>query len=159
MVKLQGGEYVSLNKVEAVIKLLPYVENCCVIADPKKSFCVCLISPNLKTIESLLSTVQTQNETSAQNAQTLAKRRSSLDLINEFIEILEKNQDLKAKFNKEILDHCLKQGLASFEIPARARFVKEAWLPDTGLVTDSLKLKRKEIEKFYQKEIEILYAV
>ena len=31
LVKLQGGEYVSLNKVESVIKLLPLVENCVMI--------------------------------------------------------------------------------------------------------------------------------
>ena len=37
------------------------------------------------------------------------------------------------------------------------KFVQEAWLPDTGLVTDSFKLKRKAIDSFYAKEIQELY--
>ena len=45
-----------------------------------------------------------------------------------------------------------------FEIPAKVKFVEEIWLPDTGLVTDSLKLKRKAIEKFYATQIDELYA-
>ena len=36
LVKLTGGEYVSLNKVESVLKLLTFVDNCCVIAEPGK---------------------------------------------------------------------------------------------------------------------------
>ena len=45
-----------------------------------------------------------------------------------------------------------------FEAPTKIKFVKETWIPDTGLVTDSLKIKRKEIDKFYQKEISQLYS-
>ena len=35
--------------------------------------------------------------------------------------------------------------------------VTEAWLPETGLVTDALKLKRKAIEQKYRDQIEDLY--
>ncbi len=54
LVKLSGGEYVSLNKVETSIKLLSFVDNCCVVADGLQSNCVCLISPNHKKISELL---------------------------------------------------------------------------------------------------------
>jgi long-chain acyl-CoA synthetase len=57
-----------------------------------------------------------------------------------------------------VSDFCLSHGLDRFEIPTKMKLVKEAWLPDTGLVTDSLKIKRKEVDKFYAKEIEALYA-
>ena len=36
LVKLTGGEYVSLNKIESVLKLLTFVANYCVIAEPGK---------------------------------------------------------------------------------------------------------------------------
>jgi long-subunit acyl-CoA synthetase (AMP-forming) len=36
-------------------------------------------------------------------------------------------------------------------------FVKEVWLPETGLVTDTFKLKRKAIEAFYKQQIEEMY--
>ena len=70
---------------------------------------------------------------------------------------LEINKKLVDKLSKEIMNHCVGHGIDRFEIPTKVKFVKEIWLPDTGLVTDSLKLKRKEIEKFYAKEIDLLY--
>ncbi len=144
LVKLQGGEYVSLNKVESFVKLLPIVDNCCVIADPLKSNCVLLACPNIKKAKDYIK-----------------KSNESLDCESwspeQTIKHLESSKELMQLLTKELLDHCLKQGLDRFEIPTRIKFVKEIWLPDTGLVTDSLKLKRKEIEKFYQKEIEALY--
>jgi long-chain acyl-CoA synthetase len=48
--------------------------------------------------------------------------------------------------------------MARFEIPSKIKFVEEIWLPDTGLVTDSMKLKRKQIEQFYSNDIEALYS-
>ena len=71
--------------------------------------------------------------------------------------LLESNEKLLAKLVQELIDFSLHHRAERFEIPTRVKFVKEMWLPDTGLVTDSLKLKRKEIEKFYAKDIEILY--
>ena len=76
---------------------------------------------------------------------------------DQVVKNLAENKELVNTLTKEMIKHCLKQGLDRFEVPTRIRFVKEVWLPDTGLVTDSLKLKRKEIEKFYQKDIELLY--
>jgi long-chain acyl-CoA synthetase len=48
-------------------------------------------------------------------------------------------------------------GLERFETPSRIKLVEEVWLPDTGLVTDSFKLKRKSIELHYAKKLENLY--
>ena len=50
LVKLQTGEYVSLNKVETCLKLLQVIDNCCVYAKPFKSFTIVLITPNPKKI-------------------------------------------------------------------------------------------------------------
>ena len=157
IVKLQGGEYVSLNKVESVIKLLPLVENCCVIADGRKSYCICLIQPSLKHIEKLTSKVQVINEIDV-NVDYSKARRSSNEIANELITLLESEPEYTSKLNKDIMDHCLKHGLEKFEIPTKNKLVKEAWLPTTGLVTDSLKIKRKEVENFYSREIQLLYA-
>ena len=71
--------------------------------------------------------------------------------------ILENNPKLIEKLTKEVVTHCLKQDLQRFEVPTKLKFVPEMWLPDTGLVTDSLKLKRKVIETYYQNEIVTLY--
>jgi long-chain acyl-CoA synthetase len=50
LVKLQGGEYISLSRIEVLLKLLPFVENCCVCANPLKTSCVVLICPNIHKI-------------------------------------------------------------------------------------------------------------
>ena len=46
MVKLQFGEYISLGKVEAVLKTCPIVENVCIYGDSLKSFVAALITPD-----------------------------------------------------------------------------------------------------------------
>jgi long-chain acyl-CoA synthetase len=77
--------------------------------------------------------------------------------LSEVIQAAEKNEKFMSKIVKQFIDHCLSQSVDRFEAPTRIKFVKEAWIPDSGLVTDSLKIKRKEIDKFYQNEISQLY--
>ena len=48
LVKLQFGEYVSLGKVESVLKTCPIVENICIYGDATKSYCVALVCPDRK---------------------------------------------------------------------------------------------------------------
>ena len=144
----------SLNKVETILKLLPFVDNCCIIADPTKSNCVCLICPNPKHVTDLLCE---QDETTRNEVNNLKEINGVNEKSKELNRILEKNAKVVDKLTKDVTNHCLSQGLERFEIPLRIKFVSEIWLPDTGFVTDSLKLKRKEIENFYKNEIQILY--
>jgi long-chain acyl-CoA synthetase len=48
--------------------------------------------------------------------------------------------------------------LEKFEIPERVMLCTEAWTPETGLVTDAFKLKRKNIQKHYEADISRIYA-
>lgn len=65
------------------------------------------------------------------------------------------------EFNEKVLqdvqDACKKGGIERFETPQRVKLVTEAWIPETGLVTDALKLKRKAIEQKYKDVIDNLY--
>lgn len=153
LVKLSGGEYVSLNKVECEIKLLNFVENCCVVADGSKPNCLCLVSPNQKKMIELLE----EDAASKASLEKLKDLNTIAEKAHELNRIIETNSKFVEKLTKEMITHCLKQGLQRFEVPTKLKFVPEAWLPDTGLVTDSLKLKRKAIENFYKKDIEALY--
>ena len=49
-------------------------------------------------------------------------------------------------------------GLEKFEIPTKMTLIPSPWLPDSGLVTAALKLKRKEIQKKYQEDIDRMYS-
>ena len=46
LVKLQAGEYVSLGKVESLLKTCSVVENICVYGDARKDYTVALVVPN-----------------------------------------------------------------------------------------------------------------
>merc|ERR1712215_479141 len=51
LVKLQGGEYVSLGKVEAQMKTNPLVDNICVYADSFRSNTIAFIVPIQEALE------------------------------------------------------------------------------------------------------------
>lgn len=53
LVKLQGGEYVSLVKVELALGQSMYVENVCVYADPRENYTICFIYPKLTQVRKL----------------------------------------------------------------------------------------------------------
>lgn len=48
--------------------------------------------------------------------------------------------------------------LEKFEIPLKICLSPEPWTPETGLVTDAFKLKRKEITAHYQADINRMYG-
>ena len=50
LVKLRGGEYVSLTKVEMAISKNPLVENCCLCASASAEYTIVLICPNTKNM-------------------------------------------------------------------------------------------------------------
>merc|ERR1712227_878903 len=51
LVKLQGGEYVSLGKVESLMKLHKGVENVCIYADPTRMHTVAMVIPTAVWLE------------------------------------------------------------------------------------------------------------
>ena len=157
IVKLSGGEYVSLNKVECFLKLLPFVDNCCVVANPLKSYCVCLVCPNQGKLMGLLKGQRDSNGNPL-NLEELNNEKIDREKNELLIHLLEGQKALCRQLLQELTDLCLKNHVARFEIPTKMKFVPEIWLPDTGLVTDSLKLKRVQVDKFYRSTIETLYS-
>lgn len=62
--KLQAGEYVSLGKVETVLKMCNLVDNVCAYADSDKQFTICLAVPNAKQLRALADNLGISSETS-----------------------------------------------------------------------------------------------
>jgi len=48
--------------------------------------------------------------------------------------------------------------LERFETPRKICLSPDPWTPETGLVTDAFKLKRKELKTRYQDDIERMYG-
>ena len=58
LVKLQSGEYVSLGKVESLLKIHPGIENICVCADSRQSHSVALVVPGQEYLDTLAGEVR-----------------------------------------------------------------------------------------------------
>jgi len=138
LVKLQFGEYVSLGKVEAVLKTCPIVENICIYGEATKSYCVALLVPDRKQLDELAS---------------------KFDKTNLTFESQCEDKDLTGAVLRLLVQHGKKHKLEKFEIPGAVTIAKELWDPDSGLVTAAFKLKRRPIQDFYQIDINRMYGV
>lgn len=137
LVKLQLGEYVSLGKVEAVLKTHPLVEQICVFGDSRKSFIVALVVPSKFQLEKM--------------AHKMGKTSS--------FEALLEDPEVANKLLKELESHALKgKQLERFEVPMAVTLVAEQWTPESGLITASFKMKRKALQSFYQSQIDRMYG-
>lgn len=136
LVKLSHGEYVSLGKVEASLKQSKYVENCCAYGDSREVFIILLVVP----VEAALNEL----------AEELGVSGSHQDLCD--------NANIVAKVLQDIQEAGKTAKLHKSELPAKLKICGEQWTPESDLVTAAFKLKRKQIQNFYQKDIEMLYS-
>ncbi|KAJ1088657.1 hypothetical protein NDU88_001813 [Pleurodeles waltl] len=136
LVKLQEGEYVSLAKVEAALKSLPFIDNICAYANSDQSYVLGFIAPNQKELLKL--------------AEKNGIRGTFEDICN--------NPKMETVVLKIISDGAKAASLEKFEIPLKIRLCTEVWTPETGLVTDAFKLKRKELKTHYLADIERMYG-
>jgi len=137
LVKLQAGEYLSLGKVEGVLKLHPMVDNVCVFAKSTESFAVAVIVPSKAD---LIEFCEEVCHKTGFTAEQLAEDESVLDGIA-----------------KSMLSYGVSKGLEKFEVPRQFAVVFDEWTPDSGLVTAAMKLRRKPVEDKYQDQINRLY--
>jgi len=138
LVKLQLGEYVSLGKVEALLKGCPLVDNICVYGRSTESYVVALVVPNQEALA------------------RLGQKHGKTDLSREAL-VADKN--MTGYVLREIVNHAKAERLEKFEIPGAITLCEaEAWLPESGLVTAAFKLKRKPLEEFYKKDLERMYG-
>ncbi|CAB1326073.1 unnamed protein product [Coregonus sp. 'balchen'] len=136
LVKLQAGEYVSLGKVEAMLKNCPFVDNICAYANSDQSYVIGFVVPNQKQLMVL--------------AEQRGLRGSWEEICN--------NPDMERDVLRIITEAALSAKLERFEIPKKIRLSAEPWTPETGLVTDAFKLKRKALKSHYQDDIERMYG-
>jgi len=136
LVKLQGGEYVSLSKVESLLKTHPGVENICVYGESSKKFTVALVIPGQGYLDKV--------------SEKLGKSGKTRD-------DLCRDEDVIAEFRMVLVKHGMEQRLVKFEIPQAVFLVSEPWTPESGLITAAMKLKRKSLEAAFASEISNMY--
>ena len=137
LVKLQFGEYVSLGKVESVLKTCPLVENICIYGDSTKSYVVALVCPDRAQLERLAARIGKSNV--------------------EFTAMCS-DRDVVGAVLRELTVHAKLMRLEKFEIPGAVSLCQELWTPDSGLVTAAFKLKRRPLQQHYQAHIDRMYG-
>jgi len=137
LVKLQFGEYVSLGKVESVLKGCPVVANVCIFGDSSKSYVVSVICP----VKEILIEI--------------ARKFGKEDMV---WEDMVEDKDVTGAVLREVVNHGKASRLEKFEIPGAVTLTGIEWTPDTGLTTAAMKLKRKPLVDFYKSDIDRMYG-
>uniref|UniRef100_A0A8C8FMQ8 long-chain-fatty-acid--CoA ligase n=1 Tax=Oncorhynchus tshawytscha TaxID=74940 RepID=A0A8C8FMQ8_ONCTS len=136
LVKLQAGEYVSLGKVEAALKNCSLIDNICAYANSEQNYVISVVVPNQKMLTEL------------------ARQRGVKGSWEEVCT----HPAMEEVVLKEIKEVATSIKLQRFEIPVKVHLSPEPWTPETGLVTDAFKLKRKELKNHYLQHIERMYG-
>lgn len=139
LVKLNHGEYVALSTVECKLKTFPGMNDICVFADSNKA--------------SIVAVMVVQPE-------ILHKVATNLDIEQDGLtseELCHDNRITDALL-KEFQNHGKKCGLNRREVPAAITLTTQPWTPDSGLVTSTLKLKRKQLSRHYEVAVRNMYS-
>ncbi|KAF4595920.1 Long-chain acyl-CoA synthetase [Ophiocordyceps camponoti-floridani] len=130
LVKMQGGEYIALEKVESVYRGVQCVVNIMVHADSEHSRPIAVIMPNEKVL--------------AEKAKELGVDEHEMH----------SDTKVRAAVLKDLQTTGKKAGLTSLETVVGVVITEEEWTPANGLVTATQKLNRKVIRERYKKDIE-----
>ncbi|XP_030620486.1 long-chain-fatty-acid--CoA ligase 4 [Chanos chanos] len=136
LVKLQAGEYVSLGKVESVLKNCSLIDNICAYANSDQNYVISFVVPNQKKLTAL------------------ANQKGIKGTWEEICH----HPVMEMEVLREIKEVATSIKLQRFEIPVKVHLSPEPWTPETGLVTDAFKLKRKELKNHYLNDIERMYG-
>ena len=121
------------------MKFNPAVESIGVVARPDQTFTVAVIVPDPVNLTKFAQeVVGKKGFTAAQLCKDAAVKKALCDNLFKF---------------------GLSNGLEKFEIPKKISLVLDEWTPESGIVTALMKLKRKEFEKHYSREIEDMYNI
>jgi long-chain acyl-CoA synthetase len=132
--KLENGKYVVPTPLEEQIKLSPYVANVMVYGD-NKPFNVALVVANVDAVR---------------------KWGEENGASDKDVDKLLENPKVRALFKKELETYGEK--FKGFEAVRDFAIIAEDFTTDNGMLTPSLKVKRRKVFEKYQPVIEALYA-
>jgi long-chain acyl-CoA synthetase len=130
LIKTSGGKYVAPAKIEGRIKMLPIIQEAIVVGDTR-NYCVALISIDPEELEEW---AKQQGISADQNA-----------------------PEVKAAVDAHIAE--VNSGLARFESIKYNSILPEPLSVENGLLTASLKVKRKIVEQRYADQLDAMYQI
>jgi len=137
-VKLSGGEYIALERLEAIYKSCNLVANLCVYGHPDARQPMAVIIPNETHLRHALKQGAVQGVDADASLHVLCGRSEVRKLILENCNALGK-----------------KNGFKPLELLETVVLTDDEWTPESGLVTAAQKLQRKKILEAYKDEIKV----
>jgi len=92
------------------------------------------------------------------NFRALKALAQQLGNSSEKLEDLCKDKKIIESVTKDLFTHGTNAGLNKVEIPTKIKLCSEEWTTTNALVTPALKIRRKNIQSFYQKDINSMYG-
>jgi long-chain acyl-CoA synthetase len=134
LIKTSGGKFIAPQPIENALKLNPFVGVAAILGD-KRKFPAVMISPNFPMLEEWART----------NGVSFSSRTQLID-----------NPKVRALY--EGIVEGINQNLARFEKLKRVLLVADEFTADNGILTPTLKLRRRVIEERYRQQIDELYS-
>jgi long-chain acyl-CoA synthetase len=128
-----GGKNVAPQPIEGMVKKNKHVANAVMLGD-KRKFCIMLVVPNFEHLE----------------AWAKYKNLAYTDHRG-----LIKLPEVRAKMEREVLSTL--SDLASYETPKKILLLENDFSIENGDLTPTLKVRRRVVEKRYQRQIDALY--
>ncbi|CAJ2505204.1 Uu.00g125980.m01.CDS01 [Anthostomella pinea] len=129
LVKMAGGEYVALEKLEAIYRGCAYVNNLMVHGDSSAPRPIAIISPNEKPLADLAKSLGVDNA----------------NMYND--------KKVREAVHKDLISVGKKAGLSGLEMIAGVVLVDDEWTPTNGLVTATQKVNRRALKDHYKSQI------
>jgi long-chain acyl-CoA synthetase len=142
--KLAQGEYVALEKVENMYSAHPLVQQLYVHGDSLQSYLLGVIVPDPTQLAALASRVYRKHVAPEDGALLVQAARDPAVV--------------KAAL-AELTREANKNKLKGFEQIRRIHITLDPFTVDNGLLTPTLKTKRKDAYNRYKKELDSLYAL
>ena len=134
LLKTAGGKYVAPQPIENTVRSNKFVASAVVLGDQRK-FPIILIVPNFDQLERW---AKERNLTYASPAELI------------------RLADVQAKMEREVMGGL--RDLAKFEMPKKVVLIERDFTIESGELTPSLKVKRRQVEKNYKDLIDRVYA-
>ncbi len=135
MFKTSGGKYVAPQIIENKLKLSRFIEQVMVVGEGQKMPCA-LIQPDFEFIKNWA-------------------KRKNIDLGDGSYEAIAGNEKVKKRIEKEVSK--TNESLSKWEQVKKIELTPEVWTIEDGLLTPTLKLKRKAIVKRFHTLYEKMY--
>jgi len=140
LVKLSGGEYIALERLEAVYKSSNLVQNLCVYGHPDAKQPMAVIIPHEVHLRHALKHGAVDGVDADASMYVLCELPGVRKFVLENLNAIGK-----------------KNGFKPLEILEAAVLTAEEWTPESGLVTAAQKLQRKKIHEAHKDEIKKVY--